>query len=168
VRLSDDRVTFTYKDYAEGCRQKELTLSAVEFIRRFALHVVPGGLVRIRQYGLLSNRGRHQRLARCRELLGVPAAAQAEPVGVEPSATLRTPTPAGSWLAVLLPLLLAGLPPLPPTAEPAVPAEGPRCLDCGIGRLQTLWQAPRARSRELPSLSSWRQGSGPRDVPDSS
>src|SRR5205085_2026312 len=57
--------------YAADCRRKELTLSGVEFVRRFCLHILPRGLVRIRQYGLLSNRGRGERLARCRALLGM-------------------------------------------------------------------------------------------------
>ncbi len=51
VKLQDDRVTFTWKDYADGCRHKEMTLDAVEFVRRFALHIMPKGLVRIRHYG---------------------------------------------------------------------------------------------------------------------
>ncbi len=71
VRLADEQVTFTYKDYAAGSQHKELTLPAVEFLRRFALHVVPGGLVRVRQYGLLANRDRQKRLARCRQLLAM-------------------------------------------------------------------------------------------------
>jgi hypothetical protein len=61
VKLQDDRVTFTWKDYADGCRRKEMTLEAVEFVRRFALHLLPKGLVRIRQYGLLAHRDRGQR-----------------------------------------------------------------------------------------------------------
>ena len=58
VQLEDDRVTFTWKDYADGCRRKEMTLEAVEFVRRFALHIVPKGMVRIRHYGLLAHRDR--------------------------------------------------------------------------------------------------------------
>ena len=53
VKLEDGRVTFLWKDYADGCRRKEMTLDAVEFVRRFALHIIPKGLVRIRQYGFL-------------------------------------------------------------------------------------------------------------------
>ena len=50
-------VTFTYRDYRHGSQLKELTLSALEFIRRFSLHILPSGLVRIRHYGILgSNR----------------------------------------------------------------------------------------------------------------
>ena len=69
VRLADDQVTFTYKDYTQGGRKREMTLSAEEFIRRFLLHVLPEGFVRIRYYGLLSNRHRADNLARSRELL---------------------------------------------------------------------------------------------------
>jgi Putative transposase len=48
-------VTFTYRDYRHGSKLKELTLSALEFIRRFSLHILPPGLVRIRHYGILGN-----------------------------------------------------------------------------------------------------------------
>ena len=52
---------------------REMTLPVEELIRRFLLHVLPQGLVRIRYYGLLSNRHRQRNLALCRELLGVEA-----------------------------------------------------------------------------------------------
>src|SRR6266403_1656231 len=48
-------VTFTYRDYRHGSQRKELTLSALEFIRRFSLHILPPGLVRIRHYGILGD-----------------------------------------------------------------------------------------------------------------
>jgi len=48
-----------------------MTVDAVEFIRRFLLHVLPSGLVRIRQFGFLANRVRKQKLEQCRDLLGV-------------------------------------------------------------------------------------------------
>jgi Putative transposase len=54
-------------------QQKTMTLQAEEFIRRFLLHVLPEGFQRIRYYGFLANRYREQKLARCRELLGMPA-----------------------------------------------------------------------------------------------
>jgi putative transposase len=50
-----------------------MTLEAEEFIRRFLLHVLPEGFQCIRYYGFLANRHREQKLARCRELLGMPA-----------------------------------------------------------------------------------------------
>src|SRR5262249_10207465 len=71
VRLTEEEGTYSYKDYAAGCQHKEMTLKGVEFLRRFCLHVLPPGLVRIRQYGLLANRDRTERLARGRELLGM-------------------------------------------------------------------------------------------------
>ena len=64
---------FTYKDYKHEHRQKEMTLSADEFLRRFLLHVLPNSFQRIRHYGLLGNRYRAENLARCRELLAIPA-----------------------------------------------------------------------------------------------
>jgi hypothetical protein len=67
-------VTFLWKDYADGNKTKTMTLDAVEFIRRFLLHVLPVGFVRIRQFGFLANRARREKLALCRALLGAPAA----------------------------------------------------------------------------------------------
>jgi hypothetical protein len=68
------KVTFLWKDYAGGNQTKVMTLDAVEFIRRFLLHVLPGGFVRIRQFGFLANRARPGKLVQCRVLLGIPAA----------------------------------------------------------------------------------------------
>ena len=65
---------FTWKDYTDHDTHKEMTLRAEEFLRRFLLHVVPRGFMRIRHYGVLANRHRASKLARCRELLGVAAA----------------------------------------------------------------------------------------------
>jgi hypothetical protein len=70
LAMADGRVTFAYKDYARGERQRTMTLDAVEFLRRFLLHVLPKGFTRIRQYGLLANRIRAAKLERCRYLLG--------------------------------------------------------------------------------------------------
>lgn len=70
--LKDGQVTFTYKDYRHEQRQKMMTLSADEFLRRFLMHVLPRGFQRIRHYGLLANRHRVENLARCRELLALP------------------------------------------------------------------------------------------------
>jgi hypothetical protein len=69
--LENARVSFDWKDYAHRGRTKIMTLDAVEFIRRFLLHVLPSGLVRIRQFGFLANRVRKQKLEQCRALLGV-------------------------------------------------------------------------------------------------
>lgn len=53
--LEDGKVTFNYKDYKHGGVKKEMTLEGMEFIRRFALHILPKGFVRIRHYGILSS-----------------------------------------------------------------------------------------------------------------
>src|SRR5262249_2485960 len=83
VCLEGDRVTFTYKDYTQGGRGKELTLPVAEFIRRFLLHVLPEGFVRIRYYGLLANRHREWNLKRCRELLASQAPVELPAVAPE-------------------------------------------------------------------------------------
>jgi hypothetical protein len=70
--ISDDTVSFRWKDYRHHDRQKIMTLDADEFIRRFLLHVLPDGFQRIRHYGLLGNRARESKLARCRQLLDAP------------------------------------------------------------------------------------------------
>ncbi len=72
LSLHDGRVCFRYKDYADGNRIKQMTLSAEEFLRRFLLHVLPKGFVRIRHYGLLAGRNVSTKLERCRQLLGCP------------------------------------------------------------------------------------------------
>ncbi|HYS23735.1 MAG TPA: IS91 family transposase, partial [Candidatus Eisenbacteria bacterium] len=58
VSMEDGRVSFEYKDYADGNQRKVMTLEATEFIRRFLLHILPCGFVRIRQFGFLANRAR--------------------------------------------------------------------------------------------------------------
>jgi hypothetical protein len=70
---ADGQVSFRWKDYRHNSRQKVMRLDAQEFIRRFLLHVLPSGFQRIRHYGLLANCQRAVKLARCRELLAVPA-----------------------------------------------------------------------------------------------
>jgi hypothetical protein len=76
LRLEDGKVTFRWKDYAHGSRQSTMTLDATEFIRRFLLHVLPSGFVRIRYYGFLANRFRAENLARCRKLLSLRLSAE--------------------------------------------------------------------------------------------
>ena len=66
----DGVVRFRYRDYTHGTGSKERTLSATEFIRRFLLHVLPPGFMRVRHHDLLGNRQRTGKLTRCRELLG--------------------------------------------------------------------------------------------------
>jgi Putative transposase len=73
IAFDGERVSFQWKDYVHGSAQKEMTLIATEFLRRFFLHVLPKGFVRIRHFGFLTNRFRTQALAECRRLLAVPA-----------------------------------------------------------------------------------------------
>jgi hypothetical protein len=82
VALSNDRilavhhgqVTLSYRDRKDGDRKKTILLDAQEFIRRFLLHVLPDGFMRIRHFGFLANRSKKQSLARCRKLLDLDAA----------------------------------------------------------------------------------------------
>ena len=76
--FEDGMVRFRYKDYAHGNRKRVLTLTAVEFVRRLLLHVLPTGFQRIRHYGILANRHRQAKLAWCRQLLGSGTAAEPE------------------------------------------------------------------------------------------
>lgn len=95
--LQDGQVTFRWKDYAQGGRKRRMTLPAVEFIRRFLLHVLPTGFVKIRHYGFMANRFRQAKRELCRRLLGVadlppaPAVAEDRPTG-ELSGASETPS----------------------------------------------------------------------------
>lgn len=70
IRMDEDSVTFSVKDYHDGGKWKEFTLSGVEFIRRFLMHVPPKHFVRIRHYGILCSRTKNRQLPLCRNLLG--------------------------------------------------------------------------------------------------
>jgi hypothetical protein len=69
VNFADGQVTFRWKDYAHGSKQKLMTVTADEFLRRFLLHVLPHGFVRIRFFGFLANRRRKSLLPLCHRLL---------------------------------------------------------------------------------------------------
>jgi len=85
VSVNDRTVSFNCKDYAHGNRPRTMTLDGAEFLRRFLLHAVPSGFMRIRHFGLLANRVRAKNLATCRRLLDVEpyadASAPASPGG---------------------------------------------------------------------------------------
>ena len=70
LACADGQVTFRWKDYQRGNRQRTMTLDAVEFLRRFLLHVLPHGFPRIRHYGLFANGVRKVKLPLCRQVLG--------------------------------------------------------------------------------------------------
>lgn len=65
-------VSFKWRDYKDGSHCKEMTLSALEFMRRFLIHVLPTGFTKIRHYGFLSNRNRTERLQHCKILTNTP------------------------------------------------------------------------------------------------
>jgi hypothetical protein len=69
VDFDGERVTFRWKDYAQGNKKRMMTLAAPEFLRRFLLHVLPRGFVRIRSFGFLANRRRATLLPLCQQLL---------------------------------------------------------------------------------------------------
>src|SRR5207247_5532302 len=88
VAFQNDRVSFRWKDYARGGKQKIMAVSADEFLRRFLIHVLPKGLVRIRHFGLFANRRRAPSLLRCRSLLGTPSSSQQPPPSAHPRCPL--------------------------------------------------------------------------------
>ena len=123
VDLADGRVSFRWKDYAHGGRQGIMTLESVELVRRFLMHVLPSGFVRVRHYGLLANRHRQEKLARCRELVGMAAPPQAEtaPTDADPvkppvPETTVTPTRVCPRCGSGRMVAVAEFPPMPPAA----------------------------------------------------
>jgi hypothetical protein len=102
LSVEDGKVSFLWRDYADGNKTKVMTLDAVEFIRRFLLHILPAGFVRIRQYGFLANRARKEKLALCRTLLGTPppAACSIEPRNEKPKQKHCPVCPTGNMIVI--------------------------------------------------------------------
>jgi len=71
LALENGQVTFSYRDRRDKDRLKSMPLDAQEFIRRFLLHVLPEGFVRVRHFGFLANRSKKHALPQCRKLLGL-------------------------------------------------------------------------------------------------
>ena len=88
VAFKEDRVSFRWKDYAANRKQKVMTISVDEFLRRFLIHVLPKGLVRIRHFGLFANRRRAASLLRCREVLGTPSSPEQPAPNTQPRCPL--------------------------------------------------------------------------------
>jgi hypothetical protein len=88
IAFQDDRVTFAWKDYRHHGRKRRMALGAVQFLRRFLLHILPKGFMRVRYYGFLANRCRRAKLAVCRRLL-----AEADASDVADSGTDATRDP---------------------------------------------------------------------------
>jgi hypothetical protein len=101
VAFENGSVSFLWRDYTHGGKKKVMTVSAYEFLRRFLLHVLPGGLVRIRHFGLFTNRRRSAALQRCRALLGVAAC-------VDPPEPLILRCPACSGIMLVVERLTRG------------------------------------------------------------
>jgi hypothetical protein len=95
LAFDGDHVTFQWKDYAHSDQRRTMTLSAMEFLRRFVQHILPRGFVRIRQSGFLANTCRVARVALARTLLATPSAAVAS-TDVPATRTTDTATRA-SW-----------------------------------------------------------------------
>ena len=68
LREENGEVTFKYRDYKDNNKMKEMTVKAEEFIRRFLMHILPPGFMKIRHYGLLGNRNKKTKLAVCKKL----------------------------------------------------------------------------------------------------
>jgi hypothetical protein len=91
VDVTDDTVSFRWKDYRHGSQVRTLTVDAEEFLRRFLLHVLPKGFVRIRYFGFLAPRGRTAELAQCRQALAV------APTPVSPDGPAAASPPRTWW-----------------------------------------------------------------------
>jgi hypothetical protein len=78
VAMDEQTVSFGWKDYAHGHQNRTMTLDGAEFLRRFLMHAVPSGFMRIRHFGLFANRVRTQNLETCRRLLGTAAPTEAQ------------------------------------------------------------------------------------------
>ena len=79
LAVENGRVTLTYRDRKDGDRKKTMILEAQEFIRRFLLHILPDGFMRIRHFGFLANRSKKQALTQCRKLLDLDPALPQSP-----------------------------------------------------------------------------------------
>ncbi len=117
VSLAGDRVRFRWKDYAHGGRRGTMTLETVEFVRRFLMHVLPAGFVRVRHYGLLANRHRQEKLTQCRELLGMAVTPQDDTAPTDPD-------------------------PIKPPGHEATMTPTRVCLRCGAGRMVVVAEFP--------------------------
>jgi len=83
LSMDDEQITFRWKNYRQHNKHKLMTLTPTEFIRRFLLHVLPGGFQRIRHFGFLGNRYRQTKLALCRDLLAMTPSPAVPPARVD-------------------------------------------------------------------------------------
>jgi hypothetical protein len=120
VDSADGKVTFLWKDYAHGSKRRRMTLTADEFLRRFLLHTLPRGFIRIRFFGFLASRRRAVLLPLCQQLL-------------DASPPSRSPTP---------PATSAGSPPLWICPH----CGGPMLVRERLTAQQILWESQRQRA----------------------
>ena len=83
LSMDQEQITFRWKDYRQHDKQKRMTLTPTEFIRRFLLHVLPSGFQRIRHFGFLGNRYRQAKLDLCRHLLAMTPSPPVSPARVD-------------------------------------------------------------------------------------
>jgi Putative transposase/Transposase zinc-binding domain len=102
ITVADDQVTFRWKDYAHGCTSRTMTVSAPEFLRRFLLHVLPKGFVRIRFFGFLASRRRARDLPLCRHALTSSTQAIAAPTVENATASTSWPCPRCGGTMILI------------------------------------------------------------------
>jgi hypothetical protein len=100
IQLTDGQVTFSWKDYAHGSKKRKMTVTAHEFLRRFLLHVLPKGFVRIRFFGFLANRRRRTQLAQCQQLLAASAEPPSRPSSAEPISAWLCPLCGGTMVVI--------------------------------------------------------------------
>jgi hypothetical protein len=100
VSFADGEVTFRWRDSAHNNEQKLLSLSLDEFLRRFLLHVLPKGFVRIRHFGFLANRRRATTLPLCFPLLGSATQATRKVIAATPSDAWLCPSCGGPMLVI--------------------------------------------------------------------
>jgi len=101
IQLTDGQVTFRWKDYAHGSKKRKMTVTANEFLRRFLLHVLPKGFVRIRFFGFLANRRRRSQLRQCQQLLAALPEPRSRPSPVQPTiSTWSCPLCGGTMVVV--------------------------------------------------------------------
>ena len=92
VDFADGKVTFLWKDYAHGSKRRRMTLTAEEFLRRFLLHTLPRGFIRIRFFGFLASRRRAVLLPLCQQLL------DASPRSRSPTPPATSARPQALWV----------------------------------------------------------------------
>lgn len=92
LHIGNDTISFKYKDYTDGNKQKELCLSHVEFIRRYEQHILPKRFVKIRHAGYLSHQGKHERIAAIHKQLQLPAPMPKVKISIQLQVLQRTGT----------------------------------------------------------------------------